>query len=603
LKSTHDTIEKDLITVVSGRPGNKWWISMALSFAGILIGLWGFYKTLYDGIGTWGLTNYVAWGVAITNFVWWIGIAHAGTFISSILLLFRQRWRMSVNRSAETMTILAVMIAAIFPVIHLGRIFYVHYLMPIPTQSDLWINFNSPLVWDVFAISTYLLVSLLFWYTGLIPDFALLAIKTNNRYKKKIYKWLSMGWYNTGKMWNLHHKMIYYMATIAAPLVISVHSVVSNDFAVTPIAGWHSTIFPPFFVVGAVYSGFAMTQILIIIIRNVFRLDAYIDLHIIETINKIIMLTGMLLLLAYANEMFTIYLSSNQYEIKLSNEKLFGSFSPYFYLMIFCNCILPQLLWWKRIRTKVSWSVVIAVAISVGMWLERYIIVINSLENCLLPVRQSTYHASWVEVCLFIGSCSFFILMFLLMVKFIPLIAINEMKSYKGHEHYDKTKKIATHTTFETRHLIAVFACEKDLVQAYEPIKTLYGINEIITPNHVEVSESIKSTIPGNGLIAGITGGILAFGFQYWVMVIKNPMVYGGKPLFSFPSFVPVIFECAVLFAVLAMFVTFVIELRRIGAGINHDKSIGYGFMIITCAENKTENKQQLMQLGAIDLL
>jgi len=603
LKSTYDIIENDLIRVVLTKLGSKWWISLALSVAGILIGLWGFYKTLYDGIGTWGLTNYVAWGVAITNFVWWIGIAHAGTFISSILLLFRQRWRMSVNRSAETMTILAIMIAGIFPLIHLGRIFYVHYLLPIPTQSDLWVNFNSPLVWDVVAISTYLLVSLLFWYTGLIPDLALLAEKTNNRRKKKVYKWLSMGWWNTGKMWRLHHNMLYYMATLAAPLVISVHSVVSTDFAVTPIPGWHSTIFPPFFVVGAVYSGFAMTQILVIILRNVFRLDAYIDNHIIENINKIIMLTGMLLLFAYANEFFSVSLSSNHFEIQLNNEKLSGSFSLYFYLMIFCNCIIPQLLWWKGVRTKASWSVIIAIAICAGMWLERYVIVINTLENGLLPVRQSTYYPSWVEVCLFIGSFSFFIFMFLLMIKFIPMIAINEMKSYKKHELYDKIVRTDSGATYENANLIAAFASEKDLVEAYEPIKTMFGINEIIAPYHLEAEESLKTRIPRNGLIGGIAGAILAFGFQYWVMVIKNPLVYGGKPLLSFPSFIPVIFESTVLFAVLAMFVTFIIELKKIRPEFHHVKNIDYTFMIITKAENKTENKEKLKQLGAVDVL
>ncbi len=598
---SHNSIEQELVTIVSRKTGKVWLSIVLLASIGLLFGVYALYQTLYNGIGTWGVNNYVAWGTAITNFVWWIGIAHAGTFISAILLLFRQPWRMSVNRSAESMTIVAIACAGLFPVIHLGRIAYLHYIVPIPTQSSLWVNFNSPLVWDIFAISTYFIISLIFWYIGLIPDFALLARRMKKGFRQRIYQKLSLGWKNSLSYWETHHSIIYYLAAIAAPLVISVHSVVSTDFAVTPIPGWHSTIFPPFFVAGAIFSGFAMTQTLIIAMRTAFNLKNFIDSHIVESINKIIIVTGSLVALAYAIEIYTEFASGSEFEKQLTEKKLFGAYAPQFWAMIACNVLIPQLLWIKKIRTHLLMSFLISIVINIGMWLERYVIVVNSLENSLLPAREGCYSISWIEIALFVGSLSFFVLFFMIFTRFAPLIAINEMKAFKGSGHAIDEPDLPLQIDQVEGNILAIYPNAETFKQAYTQLSNKYVITNVSMPNYVEINGGHKTRIPLIALIGGIVGGASAFVFQYWIMTVNNPMVYGGKPYYAFPSFVPVVFECAVLFAGLSMFVAFLLKYRKLSIKQNYfPDELNEYFFIQFLAEKNNENIDFVMKTRAL---
>jgi len=399
--------------------------------------------TIWKGIGMWGLNKTVNWAWDITNFVWWIGIGHAGTLISAILLLFRQRWRTGVNRAAEAMTIFAVMCAGLFPLIHMGRIWLAFFILPYPnTRGILWPNFNSPLLWDVFAISTYLTVSLLFWYTGLLPDIATMRDRSKG-WAKTIYSRLSFGWTGTAKQWQRFESLSLVLAGLSTPLVLSVHSIVSFDFATSVIPGWHTTIFPPYFVAGAIFSGFAMVLTLMLIARKVMKLEDYITIAHIESMNKIIVMTGSIVGIAYITEFFVAWYSGNVYEQwvfirnRVADPFIFGPMlgvepAPYwwaYWSMMTCNVLSPQIFWFKKLRRNIAITFIMSIFINIGMWFERFVIIVTSLHRDYIPSSWSYYSPTWVEVGIFVGTMGLFMTFFLLFCRYFPVIAIAEVKA------------------------------------------------------------------------------------------------------------------------------------------------------------------------------
>jgi Ni/Fe-hydrogenase subunit HybB-like protein len=443
-KSYHD-ISCDVAAPVEGRANKLWWIAFSIALIAFLWGIGAIIYTIGTGIGVWGLNNKINWAWDITNFVWWVGIGHAGTLISAVLLLFRQKWRMGINRSAEAMTIFAVFQAGLFPIIHMGRVWNAFYVLPLPNAlGSLWLNFNSPLLWDVFAISTYLSVSLVFWYTGLLPDFAMLRDRAVKPFQKKIYSLLSFGWSGRLKDWQRFEEVSLVLAGLATPLVLSVHTIVSMDFATSVIPGWHSTIFPPYFVAGAIFSGFAMVQTLLIIMRKVSNLEAYITNIHIENMNKVILLTGGIVTVAYITEFFIGWYSGSSYE-DYTYMSIGAATGPYwwaFWALITCNFIIPQTLWIKKLRTNYMWSFFISIVINIGMWFERFDIIVIDLSRGHLPSTWTLFSPTYVDVAIFIGTIGFFFVLFLLYARTFPVIAQAELKSIlkSSGENYKKLR-------------------------------------------------------------------------------------------------------------------------------------------------------------------
>jgi molybdopterin-containing oxidoreductase family membrane subunit len=430
-KSYHD-ISVDVAAPIEGKANKLWWISFTIALIAFLWGVGAIVYTIGTGIGVWGLNNKINWAWDITNFVWWVGIGHAGTLISAVLLLFRQKWRMGINRSAEAMTIFAVVQAGLFPLIHMGRIWDGFYVLPIPNQlGSLWVNFNSPLLWDVFAISTYLSVSLVFWYTGLLPDFAMIRDRATKPFQKKIYSLLSFGWTGRAKDWQRFEEVSLVLAGLATPLVLSVHTIVSFDFATSVIPGWHSTVYPPYFVAGAVFSGFAMVQTLLLIMRKVSNLEAYITRVHVENMNKVILVTGGIVTVAYLSELFVGWYTGSSYEdfVYLSVGAATGPYWWAFWALITCNAIIPQLLWIKKIRTNYIWTFIIAIFINIGMWFERFDIIVINLSRGHLPSTWTQFSPTFVDIGIFIGTLGFFFVLFLLYARTFPVIAQAEIKS------------------------------------------------------------------------------------------------------------------------------------------------------------------------------
>lgn len=422
-------ITNDIVHPMEGRPNKYWYILFLISLSAFGFGLYYTWLTVYSGIGEWGLNRSVGWGWAIVNFVWWIGIGHAGTFISAILLLFRQKWRSGINRAAEAMTIIAIMCAAFFPIIHMGRVLLGFYMVPYLNTRNIWVNFNSPLLWDVFAILTYFIVSVLFFYVGLIPDLALLRDRTTKKIKGRFLRFFSFKWKGTYNQWQNHTKVSLLLAGIATPLVISVHSVVSLDFATSIVPGWHSTIFPPYFVAGAILSGFAMVLTLVIIVRKAMSLEKYITISHLESMGKIIIVTGTLVALAYITEIFVTFYSNDKYEISTMINRMTGPNAYGFYLMILFNLVVPQLFWIRKIRRNIVVIFILAILINIGMWFERFIIVVTSLQHGYMPANWTLYHPTIADVALFVGSLGFFLMLFLLFARFFPVVSMSEVKS------------------------------------------------------------------------------------------------------------------------------------------------------------------------------
>jgi molybdopterin-containing oxidoreductase family membrane subunit len=427
-KSYHD-ITEDLVSPTEKTPGAAWVAAFILSVSVLAFGLFCITWTIWHGIGTWNLNRTIGWGWDITNFVWWIGIGHAGTLISAILLLFRQKWRTGVNRAAEAMTIFAVLCAALFPGIHVGRAWVVFYFFPYPnTRGPLWPNFDSPLLWDLFAISTYFTVSLLFWYTGLVPDFATVRDRAKG-FRKKIYNTLSFGWTGSAKHWQRWESLSLILAGIATPLVLSVHTIVSFDFATSVIPGWHTTIFPPYFVAGAIFSGFAMVLTLMIITRKVLNLQDYITVEHIESMNKVILVTGTIVGVAYLTELFIAWYSQYPYEQFAFFNRALGPYWWAYFGMMFCNVVTPQFFWSKKLRRNIGLTFFLSIVVNIGMWFERFVIIATTLARDYLPSSWSFYVPSWVEIGIFIGTLGLFFTLYLIFVRVAPVVAIAEVKS------------------------------------------------------------------------------------------------------------------------------------------------------------------------------
>jgi Ni/Fe-hydrogenase subunit HybB-like protein len=426
---TYHQITEDICRPVEGKANKYWYWAFAFSVAALLWGIATISYTIGVGIGAWGLNKTVGWAWDITNFVWWIGIGHAGTLISAILLLFRQRWRMSINRSAEAMTIFAVMCAGLYPLMHMGRPWLAYWVLPLPNQfGSLWVNFNSPLLWDVFAISTYFSVSLVFWYLGLIPDLATIRDRATG-IRNKIYGILSFGWKGSAKDWSRYEEVSLILAGLSTPLVLSVHTIVSMDFATSVIPGWHTTIFPPYFVAGAIFSGFAMVLTLMIIARKVLSLEDYITIQHIELMNKIIIVTGSIVGVAYLTEFFIAWYSGVEYEQYAFINRATGPYWWAYWSMMTCNVITPQLFWVRKIRTSIVATFIITIFVNIGMWFERFVIIVTSLHRDYLPSSWVMYSPTWVEIGIFIGTLGLFFTLFLLFARVFPVIALSELKT------------------------------------------------------------------------------------------------------------------------------------------------------------------------------
>ncbi len=431
-KNYHQVTE-DIVRPIEANPTRLWWIGFLISVGLLCFGIYSVYRDVTYGIGQWNLGKTIGWGWDITNFVWWVGIGHAGTLISAILLLFRQGWRTGVNRAAEAMTIFAVMCAGQFPIWHMGRVWMAFFVLPYPnTRGAVWVNFNSPLLWDVFAISTYFTVSLLFWYSGLLPDLATVRDRAKLKWRKMMYGLLSFGWTGSTKHWQRHESLSLVLAGLATPLVLSVHTIVSFDFATSVIPGWHTTIFPPYFVAGAIFSGFAMVQTLLVITRKVLNLEDYITLEHINIMNKVIVLTGSIVGCAYLTELFIAWYGQNKFEGWAFMQNRANLFSPYgwsYYIMMGCNVLAPQFFWFKKLRTNLVFTFFMSVIVNVGMWFERFVIIVTSIYRDYLPSSWSTYYApSIFEVGFYLGTFGLFFTCYFLFSKFFPVIAVAEIK-------------------------------------------------------------------------------------------------------------------------------------------------------------------------------
>ncbi len=429
-KTVHD-VSEDICRRVEEKPTKSWMLGMAMSLGALVIGAYCVLMLLWEGIGVWGLNKTVGWAWDITNFVWWVGIGHAGTLISAILLLFRQRWRMSINRAAEAMTIFAVICAAMFPGLHMGRLWLGFYwALPLPnTFGSLWVNFNSPLLWDVFAISTYFSVSLVFWYIGLIPDFATIRDRATNKISKAIYGGLSFGWDGATKTWGRYETVALVLAGLATPLVLSVHTIVSFDFATSVIPGWHTTIFPPYFVAGAIFSGFAMVLTLLLVTRKVYKLEDYITIQHIELMNIVIIITGSIVGIAYITELFIAWYSGVEYEQYAFLNRVSGPYWWAYWSMMTCNVISPQLFWFKKIRTNLAATFVLSIVVNIGMWFERFVIIVTSLHRDYLPSSWAMFYPTIYDMGMYLFSFGFFFTAFLLFAKYFPVINMAEVKS------------------------------------------------------------------------------------------------------------------------------------------------------------------------------
>ena len=425
---TFNTIDKNVFGAM-GKPGKLYWFFLALSALAFVtgLGIWG--HQIINGMGVAGITHPVGWGVYITNFVFWVGIAHSGTLISAVLFLFRAKFRSAFNRTAEAMTVIAVMTAGLYPIIHLGRAWKFFYLFPYPNQRLLWVNFKSPLVWDVFAVSTYLTISMIFFYVGLIPD---LAVARNyfTGIRKKIYNFLSLGWNGSKQQWKHYNKLYMFLAAFATPLVISVHSVVSWDFAMSIVPGWHSTIFAPYFVAGAIFSGTAMVLTLTIPMRKILKLEKLITIDHYEKISKVLLFTSLIVSFSYIVEVLLAFYSGNINEIEIFKYRMGGHYKLFFWTMVFCNVVVPLTLFVKKLRRNIIFLFVLSIFVNIGMWLERFVIIVTSLSKEFNPYSWGTYKPSLTEIGITIGSFGMFFMFFLIFTKVLPSLSITEIKEH-----------------------------------------------------------------------------------------------------------------------------------------------------------------------------
>jgi molybdopterin-containing oxidoreductase family membrane subunit len=453
--SSFKEVTNEIARVTENKAPRGWLICIALAFMFVGVFTLSVGYLFYRGVGVWGNTAPIYWAWDITNFVWWVGIGHAGTLISAILFIFRQKWRTAINRFAEAMTIFAVICALIFPGIHVGRVWVVYYMFPVPNQMSIWPNFKSPLIWDLFAVGTYFTVSLLFWFTGLIPDLATLRDRSTNKWRQRIYGFLALGWRGSHRHWVNYERAYLILAGISTPLVLSVHSVVSMDFATSVIPGWHTTIFPPYFVAGAIFSGFAMVMTVLLIARTVFKLHRVVLVRHLELMNKFMLLTGMLVGYAYAMEFFIAWYSGDEYEKYVFTNRAFGPYAWAYWTMISCNVLSPQVFWFKKLRTNIPVMFVVSIIINIGMWFERFVIIVTSLHRDFLPSSWGYFRPTIIDVGTFTGTLGVFFFLFLLFMRWLPMVSMTEVKGVMpqadphyhpkgepGHDH-DEHEKIA----------------------------------------------------------------------------------------------------------------------------------------------------------------
>ncbi|MFL6540478.1 MAG: NrfD/PsrC family molybdoenzyme membrane anchor subunit [Chthoniobacterales bacterium] len=425
----NESVTRKITDVVLKRPMHRAWIGgFAVAFALLMMMNFAIAWLLIKGIGIWGVNIPVAWGFAIVNFVWWIGIGHAGTFISAILLLLHQDWRTSINRFAEAMTLFAVACAGLFPLLHLGRPWVFYWLFPYPDTMDMWPQWRSALVWDVFAVGTYFTVSLVFWYIGLVPDLATMRDRASSKFAQLAYGVMSLGWRGSARHWKRFHMLYLLLAGLATPLVLSVHSVVSTDFAIAIVPGWHSTIFPPYFVAGAIFSGFAMVLTLAIPIRRFYHLEDFITIRHLENCAKIMLTTGLMVAHGYITEGFMSWYSDDKFEWYMTLNRMFGPYAPAYCLLVFCNILVTQAVWFKRVRTTPALLFVVAIFIQIGMWTERYVIVVTSLHRDFMPSAWGIFHGTRWDWMTLIGSMGLFATLFFVFLRLLPAISISEMR-------------------------------------------------------------------------------------------------------------------------------------------------------------------------------
>lgn len=429
-EETFESVEERISGVVLHRRIDKGWLfGLAVAFGLLQIFFLSVSWLLAKGTGVWGLNIPVGWGFAIINFVWWVGIGHAGTLISAILLLLKQEWRMAIARFAEAMTLFAVACAGMFPILHTGRPWLAYWLIPYPNSMDMWPNFRSPLLWDVFAISTYATVSLLFWFVGLVPDLATMRDRAKHKIAKYIFGILAMGWRGSARHWHRYEVASLILAGLATPLVVSVHTIVSLDFAVSIVPGWHTTVFPPYFVAGAVYSGFAMVLTLVIPVRKIYKLENLITDRHIHNMAKVMLATGLIVAYGYAMEVFVAWYSGVEFEMFMMKNRMTGPYAPFYWALIFCNVLTPQLLWSHKIRSNLIILFVISLIVNVGMWLERFIIVVTSLHRDFLPSSWDMYAGTKWDWGLYIGTIGLFLTLMFLFIRVLPMISIFEVKT------------------------------------------------------------------------------------------------------------------------------------------------------------------------------
>jgi Ni/Fe-hydrogenase subunit HybB-like protein len=558
---TYRSITEKISGIVLTKTTPKsWLLGFVVSFALLMVFLYAVGNLFVRGVGIWGINIPVGWGFAIISLVWWIGIGHAGTLISAILLLFRQDWRTSVNRLAEAMTIFAVTCAGLFPLIHLGRPWLVYSIFPYPNTTNLWPQFRSPLVWDAFAISTYLLVSLMFWFIGLIPDLASLRDRTENKFARYFYGLLALGWRGSAGHWQRYGTAYLLLAALATPLVVSVHSVVSLDFAVSLVPGWHTTVFPPYFVAGAIFSGFAMVLTLVIPLRKIYKLEDFITMRHLDNMAKIMLATGLLVAYGYMTEAFTAWYSGSPFERFWLVNRSFGPYWPVFWVLMLCNVLIPQALWSGRVRSKPLLLFIISLIINIGMWIERYVIIVVSLHRDYLPSSWGLYSGTIWDWATLLGTIGIFLTLIFLFIRVLPMVSISEMRhllsEMKVHE--ATTRKGAgepgSHSSLPLYGLMAEFDNPEDLLeQAQRTYQAGYRQISAYSPFPVEgLSEAIglrRTRLPLLVLLGGIAGALGGFLLQYYAAVIDYPWNIGGRPFNSWPSFMIVTFELTILVA------------------------------------------------------
>jgi Ni/Fe-hydrogenase subunit HybB-like protein len=443
---TFATVTDSIASIVlkKDKKRSRWWmIGFALSFSLLMVLFYAIGNVLIRGIGVWGVNQPAAWGTDIVNFVWWIGIGHAGTLISAVLLLLRQDWRTSINRFAEAMTIFAVICAVMFPIFHVGRVWLIYWTMPYPNTMSLWPNFRSPLLFDVFAISTYFLTSLLFWFIGLVPDMATLRDRTQSRFARLAYGMAALGWRGSARHWHNYETAYLLLAGLATPLVVSVHTIVSFDFAVTQVPGWHVTVFPPYFVAGAVYAGFAMVLTLAIPVRRIFNLYDFITERHMQNMAKVMLLTGLFVGYGYGSEIFMAWYSGSGAERDLMANRMYGPYAPAFWALILCNVIIPQALWSKKVRSSSKLLFMVSMSVNIGMWLERFVIIVISLHRDYMPSAWGMYTPTRFDWAMYVGTIGLFFTLLFLFIRFLPLISIFEVRTLlpAAHAHHEEDEE------------------------------------------------------------------------------------------------------------------------------------------------------------------